>query len=385
MLNNRKSFSEGVLIWLIIKFALMIPKKFYNILIAIGVFFCSFLFVRIISFTSFPDKIFPKINTVFSKSLYSLSEKFPFSVGDFFYILLMLGCLSYLLYVFRIIRSKNWEILRKTLTRLVYFMVFFFWIFQLIWGFNYYKKPIAENYNTENITVDELKLLAEMYFMRSVFLREQVGEDENGVFKFQLTQNEINLNLQRSASEIKLKYPEIHFIAPTLPNIKSSLFSKMFSYLGVSGYYIPFTAESQYNAKMPDTKLLFTQFHETAHQWGFAPENEANFVGYLLGKESGDVEMNYASNYRAMRSILNRILLVDPVYVQVMLFRYSDGMKRDRSYEREINEKYSGKGDEAFSLMNETFLKLNNQEGLESYGRFVELLVGFNRKYSKLE
>ena len=363
----------------------MIPKKFYNILISIGLFFGSFLFIKVISFTSFPDKIFPKVNVFFSKLLYFISHKFPFSVGDIFYIILTISSVGFLFYFFKLIRSKNWEILRKALTRLVYFLMIFYWTFHLLWGFNYYKTPIVENYDTENITIDELKLLAEIYFMRSVFLREQVGEDKNGVFKFQLTQNEINQNLKVSSSEIKSKYPEIHFINLTPPNVKSSLFSTMFSYMGVSGYYVPFTTEAQYNDKMPDTKLLFTQFHEIAHQWGFAPENEANFVGYLLGKESDDVEMKYASNYRAMRSILNRILWVDPVYVQVMLFRYSDGMKRDRNYEREINEKYSGKGEEAFSLMNETFLRLNNQEGLESYGRFVELLVGFNRKYSKLE
>jgi len=57
-------------------------------------------------------------------------------------------------------------------------------------------------------------------------------------------------------------------------------------------------------------------------------------------------------------------------------------MKRDRAYEIEIAMKYSGKTEEAFSFMNEAFLKLNNQEGLESYGRFVELLVGYNRMYS---
>src|SRR5690606_21437063 len=173
--------------------------------------------------------------------------------------------------------------------------------------------------------------------------------------------------------------PEIQLIHSTSPNLKASLVSTGFSYLGVSGYFVPFTSEAQYNTNQPDTKLLFTKMHETAHQWGFAAENEANFVGYLLGQESENIELNYVSNYKAMRSILNRILLVDPVYVQVMLFRYSDGMKRDRNYEKEILEKYSGKGDEAFSFMNEAFLRLNNQEGLESYGRFVELLVGFNR------
>ena len=83
-----------------------------------------------------------------------------------------------------------------------------------------------------------------------------------------------------------------------------------------------------------------------------------------------------------MRSILNRILWVEPLYVKDYFEnKYSEGMKRDRLYELEINAHYGGSAEDAFSLMNEAFLKLNNQEGLESYGKFVELLVGFNRKY----
>ena len=133
---------------------------------------------------------------------------------------------------------------------------------------------------------------------------------------------------------------------------------------------------------MAETALLFTQLHETAHQFGFAPENEANFIGFLLGKESVHPDLIYISSFRAMRSILNRIFLYDPLFVKDFVEnKYSEGMKRDREYEIEISKKYGGPADDVFSLMNEAFLKMNNQEGLESYGRFVDLLIGFHRKY----
>ncbi len=361
----------------------MFLKKLNGIFLSfLGLIF-SILLIRVISvFTSFPDNLFPDIQSFFSRILFGICNKIPFSLGDVFYSALGLFIILLLICIFFVTRKKNWNVLRKMTAGLIGFLVVFYWIFHLVWGFNYYKKPIKDDYNIQNISLGELKNLAEMYFNRSVELRKLVSEDEKGVFKIKLGNKELIQEIQNSAEIVKSKYPEIRFINSTPPNLKKSLYSTPFSYMGVAGYYVPFTTEAQYNSNMPDTKLLFTQLHETAHQWGFAPENEANFVGFLLGKESGHTDLNYASNYRAMRSILNRILLEDPVYVQIMLIRYSDGMKRDRKYEREINEKYEGKSEDAFSLMNEAFLRINNQEGLESYSRFVELLVGFNRKYS---
>ncbi len=359
--------------------------KSFHFRLAVFIFLSVLLVGKILSFTSFADHYYPSIYAQISKGLYSISRHFPFSIGDIFYVLLGVFILTGLIQIIQSIRKKDNHSLHKKILHTLYFMTGFYGVFQLIWGFNYDKTSIVKNYDTENIKIVELKNLAEIYFMRSVFLRELVPEDENGIFKCSLKKEEFSYELDQSQAKVREKYPEIQLMHTTSPNLKSSLFSTGFSYLGVSGYFVPFTAESQYNINQPDTKLIFTKMHETAHQWGFAAENEANFVGYLLGKESENLELNYVSNYKAMRSILNRILLVDPVYVQVMLFRYSDGMKRDRNYEKEMAEKYSGKGDEAFSLMNEAFLKLNNQEGLESYGRFVELLVGFNRKYSKSE
>lgn len=339
--------------------------KMGSIFWALGFFAGSVLIIRITAaFTSFPDKIFPSIQSFFSKILFGFSTRFSFSVGDVFYTILALMAFVFITRLLIIICKKKRDLLIRNISGLIWALAIFYWVFHILWGFNYYKKPIKEDYNIEKITLDELKYLAEFYYNRSVELRKAVNEDERGVFQMELNKNQIRHEIFNSAQIVKSKFPEVRFLDSTAPNLKESLFSTPFSYMGVAGYYIPFTAESQYNSNMPDTKRLFTQLHETAHQWGFAPENEANFVGFLLGVESSHRDLQYASNYRAMRSILNRILLEDPIYVQIMLIRYSDGMKRDRAYERLINEKYEGKTEDAFSLMNEAFLRINNQEKL---------------------
>lgn len=352
---------------------------------SILVFALIVVIVRLIGITSFPDKVFPGIQLFFSKILYSISSRFSFSIGDLFYTLLILLAVFFVfVMIFRLIK-KDYLKFRKTLATVFYILSGFYLTLYLFWGFNYYRTPIKDSYNVELDTVDELKRLAEFYYSKAMIYRTLVNENERGVFEAKITASELEAEILKSKEKLAA-YPEMRFSGYSKPNLKKSTYSKMSSYLGISGYYNPFTNESQYNSISPDSRRLFAKLHETGHQFGFATESEANFAGFLFGAKSENIDLLYAVNFRAMRSLLNRILWYDPEYVKDFIEnRYSPGMKRDREFEIEIDAEYNNGSDDAFALMNEAFLRLNNQEGLESYGRFVELLVGFHRKYGVSE
>lgn len=356
--------------------------KLKRLYISIVIFVITIILIRLIGWlTNFSDTFYSVLNIFFGKILYSVSSLFPFSLGDVFYSLLVVAGFVFLVYIVRLLFLKNWATFRKQISYLFYFLTVMFLTFHLFWGFNYYKTPLKESYNTENIHLEDLKKLAEIYLVKSIESRNKVKENTEGIFEFELSQSQIDSLIFKSSQKIQKKFPELKFTNHTLPNIKPSQYSTMFSYMGVLGYYNPFTNEGQYNNKMPYTKMLFTQMHETAHQWGFAPENEANFIGFLIGSESDHIDFNYVSNYMALRQVLNRIVWEDPKYVEQLIESYSPAMRRDRVYEIEIQLKYNHSVDDAFSMLNEAYLRLNNQDGLESYGKFVELLVGYHRKY----
>lgn len=362
-----------------VDFMLKLEKPLYHFII----FAITFLVIRIIAvYTSFAESVFPEMNYFLAKIMNKFSSIFPFSIGDVFYLVLGILLMIFLVKIIILIIRKKWFKIKKLTSILLIGMTILMLVFHFFWGFNYYKTPIKEYYNTEEISIAELKILAEFYLQKSIEIRELVNENEDGVFEVSLNSDKLNQNILISASNLK-KYEELRMNKVTQPNLKKSLYSEGFSYMGILGYYNPFTVESQYNSTMPHTKLLFTQFHEVSHQWGFAAESEANFVGFLIGIESENLEFNYVANYRALRSILNKIIWIDPMYVQIILTSaYSTKMKKDRAYEKLLQEKYQHSADDAFSMLNEAYLNLNNQDGLESYGQFVELLVGYHRKYN---
>ena len=121
--------------------------------------------------------------------------------------------------------------------------------------------------------------------------------------------------------------------------------------------------------------------HETSHQLGFAREQEANFIGYLVGIQSQNTELKYSTEYYTLKSLLNSIIDEDETFVKTVLDEYSEGMKKDRQNEKEFFTKHESYLNQVFSFTNNLFLKTNQQEGSITYSYFIKLLV----KYETLE
>ncbi len=167
--------------------------------------------------------------------------------------------------------------------------------------------------------------------------------------------------------------------APQILAIKPSLFKNVMSFTGILGYYNPFTAEAQYNSELPPTFIPFTTAHESSHQLGFAREQEANFVGYLIGIHSSNTDLRYSTEYFTLKSLLRFIVEEDPEFVKSALNNYSPAMKRDRAYERNFIFRHQGWLDEFFGFTNNLFLKTNQQEGSVTYSYFIDLLLNYEK------
>ncbi|MDO5654784.1 MAG: DUF3810 domain-containing protein [Flavobacteriaceae bacterium] len=341
----------------------------YAIVIWIGILFLSksHYFVNNM-YPSFYQKFYP----IYAK----LWGWIPVSVGDIFYIVLIILLIWTLILGVRcFVFGQTWRGIR-IVSRLIFIISTFYIIFHLFWGFNYYKPNLKDDFNIVDIQLDELKFMADDLLNKSKELRDSIVEDKNGVFTFRRKQFYSSLPKSLQTSDLQLYYNQI----PVSSEKKYSLFSYFMRYFGVAGYYNPFSGEAQITSGMPKTSIPFSMAHEQAHQMGYATEFEANFIGYLTCIQAKDKAMNYAGNYKALKYVLNEIYRYDTVFVRKKLEGFSDGMRRDRLAERAYHEKYSGTADLTFSAMNNLYLKANRQEdGIESYNRFVDLLVGYYR------
>ncbi len=240
----------------------------------------------------------------------------------------------------------------------------------------YFQTPLLAKLPKGEPTQQELEELAIKYLKECKKLRTQVKEDKNGVFKVQEISN-IKKEIIEGSTQVSRFFLDKKITG--IQSIKPSLFGNTMNYTGISGYYNPFTTEAQYNAKLPSSITPFTISHEYAHQLGYAREQEANFIGYLISQQTKNPEIQYSCNFYVLKSLLRLLIKDNPELVKQIVNNYSDGMKRDRLYEKRFFIQHEGILDQFFMYTNNLFLQTNQQDGSISYSYFIDLLVRYKR------
>jgi hypothetical protein len=295
----------------------------------------------------------------------------PFSMGDLIYIILGTFILYYIITLFRKQRRNG------SIIKLLIIINIFYFIYQIFWGMLYFQTPIIKKLSSQKEPdVEKAKKLALTYLEKCKLTRQSVHENAKGVFII------TNLTaIQKEILDQQAKLPS--YIsdkkATQILAIKPSLFKNVMSFTGILGYYNPFTAEAQYNSELPPTFIPFTTAHESSHQLGFAREQEANFVGYLIGIHSSNLELRYSTELFTLKSLLRFIVEEDPEFVKNVLHHYSPAMKKDRVYEKSFVFSHQGWLDDFFGYTNNLFLKSNQQEGSVTYSYFIDLLLNYEK------
>lgn len=335
-----------------------------------GVLLAQFVLFLVFSRVNFIVTIFENIFE-FQKDLHQkLFSLTSFSVGDFLYVLLFVFLLFSLIKILKKESRKTYALRILILLNVIYLT------YQISWGMLYFQKPLIEKLPEKEIKLDDLKRLSLEYLEKCKITRESVKENRSGVFMISdlsSVKNEILSNQAKLPSFINNKK------GTDIRAFKPSLFKPIMSYTGILGYYNPFTAEAQYNSELPSTYIPFTLAHESAHQLGYAKEQEASFMGFLIGEQSLNNDLKYSTEYFVLKSLLNSLSESDPEFVKEILANYSPEMKRDRLAEKLFVRKHEGFLEVFFGFTNDLFLKSNQQEGRITYSYFIDLLIRYQQ------
>lgn len=158
--------------------------------------------------------------------------------------------------------------------------------------------------------------------------------------------------------------------------------STLLSRLNLTGFYFPYTAEANVNAAMPETEQPFTICHELAHTVGMMREDEANFIGYLACKASPEGYLRYSGYYAALQHSMNALYRVDSAAYRQIFVGYSPLLRADWDRLQAYWQPFFDTPAAAVSnQVNDAYLKANAlPDGVESYGRMVDLLLAEQRQ-----
>ncbi|MCA6066591.1 DUF3810 domain-containing protein [Chryseobacterium sp. RG1] len=334
-----------------------------------GLLLAQFLLFFVFSKSVWMISFFESLFEIQKKTHQLLFSWIPFSVGDVLYVILGIFILYTIIKLFKK-KERN-----RAIIKFLFVINVLYFCYQVFWGMLYFQPPILYKLSSQKEPdINKAKILALKYLEKCKASRTMVKEDKNGVFIISdLTSLQLEILQRQKTIPGYISSKKVS----SVNSFKPSIFKSVMSFTGILGYYNPFTAEAQYNPQPPATTIPFTSAHESSHQLGFAREQEANFIGYLIGINSTNSDLRYSTEYFTLKSLLRFIIEEDPSFVKSVQKNYSEGMKRDRAFEKSFILKHQSWLDDFFGFTNNLFLKSNQQEGSVTYSYFIDLLLNY--------
>ena len=308
---------------------------------------------------------------------------FPFSVTELGLYLLIV------LFVVSLVRS--WRRPLKILGRLLFGASLLFFLFTVNCGINYYRQPFS---SLSGLTIqpsssqelyDLCSWLVEQ-IQDSVRQLEDQASEENG-FSGQTSREplpsygkllEYGRQGQLAMRRLGEEFP---VLAGFYPAPKPLLLSRILSVQQLCGVYSPFTVEANYNREMPLYNIPHTICHELSHLKGFMREDEANFIGYAACIHSEDLYFRYSGYLMGWVYAGNALAQADPEGFAALRSALPQAALTDLPYNNAYWDAFQGKVAEVSTRVNDTYLKLQDQQdGIQSYGRVVDLMLAYHRR-----
>lgn len=301
----------------------------------------------------------PYIAVAYQKSIftslqavrYTFFHFLPFSLGDCLYIgvalLLMLRLIQWLR------RPKKNGMLGLHLLAGVRRLLGLYLLLLLLWGILYEQPKLYRSMDLpelHDLTKEELLSFDSLLIARMNRL--------HATYQYP--------GLRQCNEKLSERYKQLR--AGASCGAKPTLFSDMLAYLGVQGYFNPFTGEAQVNTGEPDFMMPFLIAHEMAHQTGVAAEDDANLAAYIACMESTQASLQYSACFNIWLYVHRKVRGIDSTVANHLKLQLNPRSLAQLDTLRARAEKYHTLLDDLSSLVFDAYLKIEQQEsGINSY------------------
>ena len=308
----------------------------------------------------------------------------PFSLGDVVYLIFILSIIVLLMLFCRnLFRTENKKsFLQKSVVKIIHAMMILFIVFKLLWGLNYSRQGIIQQLHftlkeTNTRTIESF--IEQLYFDANNY-RKQITDTNLPAISFKQVVDET----KKSYSTISVQYP---FLKVNHFALKPNLYSGLGNYFGYTGYYNPITGEAQVRTDIPQILTPAIACHEVAHQLGYASEDEANFIAYLLCNHSNNIYFKYAITLELIDYAYKKLMILYLQENNIKNYRFNKFMlddcasilvKKDRRKIKDFFIRNRKDLSDISSVMYDGYLKMNKEkEGVNSYSNVVDLVLSY--------
>ena len=312
----------------------------------------------------YADWLYP----ILQANLTSLSNRLPVALFDIAIVVFIAVLIVIWVRSIRAARKKQalgslWRGVTSTLTLLA---VVYLW-FLAAWGLNYARPPLESQltFDRARITPDAVRVLAEYAIERAN--QTHAAGHAAGFQSIADSPQALIDALHQVEKEFGRPRPTV-FATP-----KWSIFSPFYRASGVSGQLGPFFLETLLNPDLTGPERPAVLAHEWAHLSGYAPESDASFIGLLAALRAGPAA-EYSAWLDLMAESVNQL---QPVTQQIVLKNLAQGPRDDQAAIRErLKELVRPVEQAAWSSYDRMLKSQGVEEGIQSYSRVIELVIG---------
>lgn len=328
---------------------------------------------------SFAEYYALEIYPVFAESISFFTSKVKFSLAEFIIIVLIITVIIYLLFTLvNTISKKSTEYFKDFFLNIAASLSLIYFLFVLFCGINYHRYEFTyySGLVIQESTTNELTLLCKILINDANESRAKLNTSNEGTAElFDVNYYGTTERAKKSFDNISKKY---EVLQGNYPYPKLVKFSNVMSNMQITGVFFPFTFEANVNIDIPPYQIPATMLHELVHLRGFMREDEANFIAYLASINSGYEDFAYSGTMLALSYSMNALYYEDYDSFTNLYNTYSEDVKNDFRYSANYWKQFETKIAEVSNKVNDTYLKANNQQdGVKSYGRMVDLLLAY--------
>lgn len=314
---------------------------------------------------AYGSRLYPALQA----TLTPVSNRVPVPLFDLVLVLVVLAaCAGGIAGVRRAWRTRSPRPLIRLAAIVVVAASFLYLWFLVAWGYNYRRagvEAVLPRYEAGRATPATVRRLAELSVARVNALHDEAhgrgfpGLDEVPVpLLSSLHQVERRLGRPRPTVASRPKRPW------TAPYMRA---------VGVSGMLAPLFLETYLNPDLTGPERPYVLAHEWAHLAGFAPEEDASFVG-LLASIRADVPAQYSAWLFLVSEAASRL---HPVTRDLVLQDLGPGPRADLAAIAERQRSRVPWLDRASWVAYDRAIKSQGADaGVAGYGRVIELVLG---------
>lgn len=356
----------------------MKKNKLIAIIFAIVTAICAILHIIFFINADFADAFNISIAHFFRFVLGKITSLFTFSLAE----ILLLSCPLLIALFIILLNKKNISIKNRLIIAgkvFLYIACGAYILFILTFASGYHANTLDKRLDIEKSSISEEKIYETLNFVieKTNQYAKKINFNKNGASELTMDYSELSAELCDSYEKVFSKYNLGNNYSTV---VKPLIISPVMTYTHISGVYSFFTGEANLNINYPHYVCAFSAAHELAHQRGFAREDEANFIAYLVCIESDNDYLKY-SGYLSMYGYLSSALRKTNYELWIDSASNLGNMANGEliAYSNFFDTYRDNAMSEVSDVFNDTYLKLQGTQGIVSYGMVVDLAVAYHK------